>query len=66
MSRNFQEENSAIGSNRILFELKEDLYRLLVEETTDGLAVISEKGFEYCNPAFLDLLSLTKEKVLSG
>lgn len=42
----------------ILLELKDDLGRLLVEESSDGLFVINGDRVEYCNEAFTRLTGL--------
>ncbi len=52
-----------IRGREILFELKEDLCRLLVEESADGVCVLTVGKVEYCNPAFLDLLGLKEEEI---
>lgn len=43
---------------KILFELKDDLCRLLVEESSDDLFVIKGDRLEYCNLAFARLTGL--------
>ncbi len=52
-----------IQERKVLFELKEDLCRLLVEESADGICVRTGGRIEYCNSAFLDLMGLKEEEI---
>lgn len=54
------------GDRKILFGLKEELCRLLVEESADGLCLLTDGKVEYCNPAFLNLMGLRAEEVSAG
>ncbi len=56
-------ERNKISERKILFELKEDLCRLLVEESADGVCVLTGGKVEYCNSAFLDLLGFKEEEI---
>ncbi|MGQ9800133.1 MAG: HD domain-containing phosphohydrolase [Candidatus Saccharicenans sp.] len=48
---------------KILFELKEDLCQLLVENSNDGLFVINGDRIEYCNEAFTLLAGLSERDI---
>ncbi|MDI6848394.1 MAG: PAS domain S-box protein [Candidatus Saccharicenans sp.] len=54
------------SDRKILFGLKEELCRLLVEESVDGLCLLADGKVEYCNPAFLNLMGLRAEEVGKG
>ncbi len=47
------------------FEMNRDVYRVLVEESNQGIFVLGKKGFEYFNPAFERLLGLSDQEILS-
>lgn len=52
-----------IRKRKLLFGLKEDLCRLLVEESADGICVVKGGRIEYCNSAFLHLMDLRREEI---
>lgn len=67
MGRNpINPDRPVINDRKVLFSLQRDLCRLLVEESGDGLAVLNENSFEYCNSAFINFLGLTDEEIYPG
>ncbi|MCX8160608.1 MAG: PAS domain S-box protein [Candidatus Saccharicenans sp.] len=57
------EKRNRTRGRRVLFGLKEELCRLLVEESADGVCVLTGGRVEYCNAAFLNLMGLKAEEI---
>ncbi len=63
LSKDLKQEKFSFGDRRVLYNLQEDIYYHLVEELDEGLAVLGQEGFEYCNSAFIKLLDLSQDEI---
>ncbi|MGC9057036.1 MAG: HD domain-containing phosphohydrolase [Candidatus Saccharicenans sp.] len=61
----FKKPHFRAGDKAYILGLKEELYRVLVEESREGFYIIGPNGFEYVNPALAKMLELSPEEIIS-